>query len=751
MFGLLAFLWSIGEVTRVWNIGFGTYRSDSPHESLRLLTGHSSFSFGFKSVCFSLLTFLGLFLLTRGFRWLVNSLASSSSPRLRITRTKLLIGVAVALFAAKTAQDVFFPAGFLYSINVFGGDGYLGRILLAAFGFLVALLLPSWLLTRDIKARLKIQTILLLALVISAVCIVRMSVVRPGLDHKLTIVINGFVMFSFYIALIAVGEPNNRFEAKKSSPSAWSILPLVLLVASGVLVYFFDINTLAGTSVRNWPNLDWVLARKAKVIARRSDYQIGIVTNQGMPGVIGSLDESTPSDLFAGLEGHSFQFVSLCGLRANIDVRTLFGWPELNLSESEVTSQQLQGLAQKAIMLNLADIRVTDPRGNVALTSFGNVHIRDGSEQGDFVSLLNSLGSQKSPQFQVDFGEIDWDTAEAISRLSTKANIRIYGGCLKSLANCDSKGELEWSRVVVENSGNIFESQKHFAGESSVFKFVLNSNIFVKFNRNHGNFWDLAFAKNREAMPDYWPLEASIMDMQKFVDEAEHNHWNFGEDRAKLQKLFLPGAEALFSSGPKSFETLKEVEVLGLDPSWLSGVDPRVRYYRKKSWVQPHRGLTFSGLEKLKNLRRLDFNTNALVGDEKLLTRIPKIEHLQVRFEPNIIHVIDFSICKNLKSLVYFGIPSKNMIADLSSLKNLKSLTVIYEIGNLLSNKEKKNIVASIPSVKIELVLLADFVPVPPVEFSTHAIKQSTEIRKRWGVEPQSSIDQPTGAREAIE
>ena len=749
---VVAFLWSLSEVTRVWTIGSSSYYSDSPDESVRLLNGDSAFGFGLKAVGFALVVFLVLFLVTRAFQWFTDSLKSSSSPSFRLSRTKLMIGLAVLLFAAKTIQDVFFPAGgFLYSINVFGGEGYFGLSLLAVFGFIVFLLLPSWLLTRDIKSRWKFLTLVVLAIAIGTVCVVRISVVQPRLDIRMMIVIIGVALVCFYSALIFVGEQRSvGGELKKNSLSVWSLLPIALLLASGVVVYFFDISTLAGTSVKSFPNIEWSLARKAKIIARRTNYQVGITTNEGMPGVVGSLSDSTPRDLFADLSGHNIQFVRLSGLQPDIDVRNLFGATQMSLSESDVTSEQLQGLSQKAWMLWLLDIRVTNPTGNVTLTPFGNIYIRSGSKRSSdpqywggaqrrdggacLSSILDSLGPQKSLSIQIDFGETTRETVESLSRLSTKANIRIYGACLQGLVNAASKEEVQLSNVYVANFTNTFRPNEGDNIQSGIFKFVLNTDIFVSVAHTHENFWDLAFAKNREAVPKYWPLEASIMNKQKFVDEAQRNHWNFGKDPDKLHRLFLPGAESILSSGPGSFDNLKDVEILGLDPMWLSGVDPQTHYYQTKGWVQYHRGIEFSGLEKLKKLRRLDLNSSVLVEDEKLLTRIPKIEHLQVRFDNLVIPAIDFSICKNLKSLVYFGIPGKSMIADLSSLKKLESLTVIFETENLLSEKEKKNIVAAIPGVKIELIHGSDFVPSPPVEFSEHVKKTISRNSKTLGL-----------------
>ena len=179
------------------------------------------------------------------------------------------------------------------------------------------------------------------------------------------------------------------------------------------------------------------------------------------------------------------------------------------------------------------------------------------------------------------------------------------------------------------------------------------------------------------------------------------------------------------------------MEVLSLDPMWVCPESPRKRYSRSRGFIPPARGIVLDGIEKLTKIRRLDLNPNAAIADTDLLTKIPTVEHLQVRFDQSVVPAIDFSVVKNLKTLIYFGVPTKNMIADLGTLSKLKTLKLIYLESDMLSEKEKQNLVKSIPGVNVKLVRYEDYAPTPPAEFVEHVKQRSAEIRSRWGVQPQ--------------
>ncbi len=132
------------------------------------------------------------------------------------------------------------------------------------------------------------------------------------------------------------------------------------------------------------------------------------------------------------------------------------------------------------------------------------------------------------------------------------------------------------------------------------------------------------------------------------------------------------------------------------------------------------------------NLTRLVLSKDAEINAAGFLGSIPKIEHLQVRFSDSAARNVDFGLCKQLKTLVYFGTPPKSVVSALATLPKLESVVVVdLDDGTLDKPAAVKNLKAAIPGMEIQIVPLADFRSKPTEKFLRHAREQAEKARKR--------------------
>lgn len=741
-FSLTAFSLSILEVSKIWETGLEWYWQYQRTPS-SILTDQSMFAFLMLTLGLAFGGFVVLFAATRLFAWLIGGKSASAISLVRISRTKILIGLAVVLFIAKVAQDVIFPMGVLHglqSVRLDRGVGTAGVIIV--LGFVLLLLLPSLCLVSQAARRWKVLLVLVVAALSITGVIVRISMIQPRLDVRvLTCVFASLEMvFLWTVASVAkqVGPtPSISSISVRRYPSIWAIVPVAIVCASGFIVYWFDVSTLVNSRGEDWPS-----ARLAKVIRRDSNGQVGLIKGVGICAVVANLTEDVPADVFAPIAGSPISGLNLSGLQADTDTSMLKGATHVWLTNCRITSARLKALTTTATDVMLRDVEVLDPDGtvNIVAGSTLNIHVADYDHLesvlrsfGNVSSYLTTIGFDRAPQVE----ELD-----AILAFSQRFPVYVDGCVVEAMVNLDYKPSLSAVNVFMRfNQRYVTKESMNWADpRSNISRYFLESDIFMCFDDDPDDdwFWDRAFAKNKQARTEF----SNRIPDDSFADEptlrkyATEFHWDFSPDsESAITHLFLPNAESVLTSSPSNFDLLKHVETLSLDPYWLSRDDPLSKVRRARGWLPRSSNVDYGGLEKLTNLKRLDLCEYNLVVDASLLTRIPKIEHLQIGLSQTTKPMVDFGVCKQLKTLVYFGTPTRNNMKSLGSLKQLASVTIVTSASDMLWESEIKKIRAAIPGVQLNVVDTADFLPSVPESFTRHVKECAAKIRQELGVQ----------------
>ena len=124
---LLGFAWSSMEVIKTWVVGVDLYQQNSPIDEM-LFSQQSWLEFCGKTIALSAIGLIAIFCLTRGIVYAVERMRFSNLSRIKLSRTKLMIGLALALLGVKVVQDFCFPMGYMYSFKVFGSAGWWGEL-----------------------------------------------------------------------------------------------------------------------------------------------------------------------------------------------------------------------------------------------------------------------------------------------------------------------------------------------------------------------------------------------------------------------------------------------------------------------------------------------------------------------------------------------------------------------------------------------------------------------------------------------
>jgi len=738
---IAAFLWANFEVMRTWKIGSSAYYDfDQSPLSEMYFSNESVGIFLAQSVGVVIAGMLIVFLLTRGILLFLMWISQSTTNQVKLSKTQLLIGLAVILFIAKTIQDVYFSTGFLYSFRAFSSSGFWGRMVIGLTAFVILFALPSWVLTSNVKPRWKFLLMIVLTTGFIATYIIRVNVVQPRIDEHTFTVVNMLAVFAFYPTLLLVcktGSQDLARATKRIVPTIWSLVPTLMLIGFVGLAYYVNISMFVQNWIFEWPDI-WEAPIAAKSVARKSDFQIGVVGTYGLRGLVANLDSNTDPDVFSNFKSSYVNLVKLKNANPNVDVSNLYGIGGVTIEGGELTAEQLNGMLRATTSSVLIyDLKVVDPKPIVTIPISFQMRVAF-SKPGLLDSFAASLKPNKNAfcWLSLSEGALNESTAESVTKLGDKMFVYIDNETFKLIANSDFDRSSALSNVVIRlgSVGNEMVVVPEIG--TTEWKFLLESEVFVTF-RASDVFWDLAFAKGRDAMPQYWGATSleSFQNRETLLRDAIKNHWNFSSDKSTAKRLFIPGTELSLGSNPLVWKLLVDAEVLSFDPGWLSASDPYTDML-SRSWGAYQGGFNFNGIEALTKLKRLDLNPYLEIGDALFLQQIPNIEHLQIRFAKAEEQFVDFRRCPKLKTLVYFGVPSDWTLTQLKKHKSLQSLTIVEGSGGELTEQDRLDLEKLLSKLSVRFLSEKEYQPSPPPEFVTHANETSMAIRKRWNVGP---------------
>ncbi len=638
--------------------------------------------------------------------------------RLKVDRTKFLIGLAGFLLICGLINNIFFR-----NINFLdNGDfdsGWLVSSLVGTvasiLGFLILIAWPSWILTG--KSRWWSQALVwfvFLGLNVGFMWdyVVNYKSLLPE-DWFAGISAISTAMF-FLISLTALANPRDKepatAEKAKMLPSVWALVPINLVLCVIVIPVRYDVATLI-----NAPQTTdrWELARNARLMSNKTNGQLVVFTDSGIQYCVGKFDESVAPDVLSHLETVQPTNLFVRNFQPTVDtsyVRNLSG--KVTLTGGRFTPQQLEDLLNMATgptMVRKIDVTPSDRKAKP-----GNLShlIVDEGRPGKIKELLEAFESFEGIQQILIQSAVTLEDWPAIVSASQECEIRVYGRIPD--VPVDRAGP-SLSNIQVfpmsYNSGQIAltENQIQLALDTDIGMITSLGDLKPQL------YWDLVFAGRANMYADRANMIYSILDEFPIKSVAGKYHWAYGfNQKSEIEELFLPDAIQL--SGRAFPPTLK---TLSLDSGWIGN---------RQFFAGTITDLNY--VTTIPKLERLYLPSNLIAKDLSFLSSSPSLTHLQIAAPSRAAQGgVGFDACPSIRSVTLFGKPDGTTISELAKLPNLKNLTVVDSGENLTAPSFVNKLQTAIPNAKIEILNFNEFDWQVPESFKRHRQRIRSQLR----------------------
>lgn len=665
---------------------------------------------GFEAIGFLVIAIL-IWMVTKSGGWVKQKLV----PGGKLSRQSWIVVVAFSLFVLQLVQRIVFSERFA---SFRAGQFVFGGIVLATCVVLAGNCLTGshW------KFRKKAITV---SLLIGAWGVVLIFFPTNVSEPPLIRLVAMSLVFGFLVTALVANFPKqshgNKTGLRFAKPSLWSLFPMFVLTLSCCGVFGFDSLTLTHSNWKDWGN-----ARTAKRIANRSSGQVKIIPDwwAAQPTAKCNLQSDSGESVLVPLRNMSLNRLQISGMHPGIDSAPLstVGASELLLQQSRVSAAQLDDVFQAgAIRLMLSNVEVVDDDRQIDIA--GSSLVIEVSKPNQLSSILDVIDPESSRgSIELVHGELSRRDLASMKRLAKQLPIILQTPPTDRFAADGVVLDLSWDFCYGEGPDT-----------RQTIRDIVESDLFVvlPFFEMDQLFLELMFAKNKMVFGEfntrYW-FDDEFLQISR--DHTERCHLLYGSnEQGEVTDAFLPCMEGSVNW----LAELSSIETVSFDPYWLSGLDA-VSIQRIEMELASYLVADLQ-VESLPNLRRIDFSCYAEISDAKILTRIPNVEHLQIRLDSSAEKSVDFSVCQNLTRLVYFGTPPTTMLKQLASLKSLESVTIV-ELPNGFplpksARSKFKTAVPTIPGVKVVGVAFRDYRPTAPAKFQKYVEAKSAELRKK--------------------
>ncbi|MDG1873193.1 MAG: hypothetical protein P8J27_04740 [Mariniblastus sp.] len=725
-----------------------------PHEVQPIVIGDRAFVFWLIFVIGMLLAGLVIFCFARAVL-LLTGLIQARNRSWSITRPKLLAGIGLILILIGTVQNIFFPQGFLFAIDAMntakGIGGYVFRAVIVLIG--VGILgIASWGFSSGNRLFRKyaIFCLVCVASIVWACSFVTLGQTVQSHDFSVRLaIVTGLNMFLLTSITVGGGGETALGSVAKGTffigfschpgPSIWASFVGFSVLCFVVIISFFDPIPLvqsAGTA--------WESARFVRFVKSESNRQLTVVTDEPWAYQLRcDFNEGVDPGVFGEIQIPRLSLLSIENMVPEIKTEVFGGVvQEVMISNSKVSTTQLSQLLRAPRFVMLSNVEVVDPEAELDLSAT-TLHLQF-DEGNSPQSLLRSIRSVKNvfPVLTCSQDCLEEEALDEIVRFSQRVQVLLGGAVLERMVASGYSSGMSMKNLVIQFNpalidGDSDELQRYIL-QNDV-SLIFNSQGMVRAERprdfSRTAFWDLAFAKGKSGVPDYQEeiLASDLSWEGAFQKKAKMLGWQFGQnENGDITHLFLPNGESAFESSTALLEHLVALETLCFDPNWLSGTDPNFKHGSGTRSFNHDNPISMSGFKDLPRLKRLDLTSKVVIDDPDFLRSLPAIEHLQVRFSNSVVERVDFSVCNNLQTLVYFGTPTNSTIRELSGLKDLQSFIVVKADDGLLETPQEVSYLKSIlRGVSVEIVSIENFESKPSKRFQQHVKLQSKIARER--------------------
>ncbi len=624
-----------------------------------------------------------------------------------VTRTRLLISIALVMFVVATMKNLFGEQ--MSWLRLFY---YLGHTLLVCF-FWVPLILgaiPGFILC-EIR-RGWICTVCLLGYFGT----LWVAILSMGGTYDL-ISIETLQMTMYGVGFVGCGillrpastQLSDQNTSQPSSPvvpgiwpSVWGWLTVLFAVGLIGIGQLFDVGLLVG-----WPKNRWEVAYNVRKIERRHKTNLNaafdVWSNTAYLYLEVEMTPTTDSRIFDDI-AYELPFVASVALRGvspETDISALAKLTQWSagVRDSQLSVAQVQQLSTKTSMLSFCNVSVVGP----SVGEFGDgikLHFHsDLDEQTPIDVTIKSLADTQfagAINFQFVQPELLKDCWQDIARLSQTAKLSIVINHLESEKKLKQvlstipthlkykDLEIGLYRERIANLPFYLDDQWRIILETQI-AFAQNFNSStISFSEDHAKeYWKAVMISNS---PRQWGVSTlrtmTLPDSQVEFDKwVRDSHLLFGADLVAEKGGFAPRGGLLVpvydARAIKLASGHSGLEVLSFDDRWLPAITGAIDI------SNPPTSVELCSLSKLASLRELYLPSGIQFSDlswMKGMNNLDRIE-LDVETPPQVNKRPTFgfkaAFCPKLKNVTLRGTPPIGLVQELAKLNDLQQVTFV--------------------------------------------------------------------------
>lgn len=654
----------------------------------------------------------------------LTSLLSQKYAAARVTRQRVMIGLAIMMFIVLTARNIVAETGVKMNLGV--GDSPVFQALAGTVAVLFLAAIPAWAISQIRGWR---SFFLSFAYLEVMACL---SLLVVPLYISVLFALYGLIFSSVVVAMTSyLGTASDD----KSRPyiSIWGTTSIIVSLTVAFVTWNFDAYVFA-----TWDSNDRIrFSREVKKLKIHPGVQANVEANwmQGGAWVYADIGftKSVDPNCLAGLDNSPNQF-SFFLTNVNPEIETSYirnlTKNHGNVSDSHVTLQQIEDLGRSTTNFSVSNCQIEEPVGEgdaaYSLPGVGNYGMRElpPGATGRLLRYLDPKGfvGRINITHQVGLSDDDW-----IQVLECSREIPIsYRGPVSTFA-IEQAMKHDVHRFLVLN--NLESDQPGY------WNIVLDTQISVTGLLPTANgadvFWDTAFvSRGTEWSQRYvqnWDRFSRFNNFE-FIDAAKRHHWIFSRNDRNQPTGLLVSFSAMNWLG--EIALLADLETLSLDPRWLRSMKNYVD-------VRIPGSQDISLIGRLSKLKRLDLPLGLWGRDYSFLKNLPELEHLQFDVFANGKPQVNFGFsatnCPNLKTLVLFGRPPKSMAVEISKLPKIESVEIVDVDSTLIKPDQVKQFKSVLGNrVKLTIVPMEEDRVELPENFKAHIERVRKSIRAKY-------------------
>lgn len=662
-----------------------------------------------------LLVSSGFIVLCRVIPAAVARVLGKSFEKFEISRTKILIGIAICMFLMATVNNVLVANGY----NIYR-DGFIRNydsveiglgFIFGLVAFLLMIFWPSWALLRGEKSWNVIAGVATLAVPAIVLTILNEAHNYNDLPFLLVLCISLTVSLLFAATLSSLKQTDAPVK-----PSIWSALIFILIGFVAISPKFFDYSLFfkdqylvsKGTSFQD----RFSIALDSGKLLWKTNGQVRGYSGNYFANFTADENNSDVLSLVKSL--NSISSLTLLDIHPGIETKLLSNskLSSLSIYRGEITTSQLADLAAiTQFNIFISNLKISNPDDKAAIKTNSQLTFMSESSDESYTDFLSAIEKFQSPQPLLIYSRITETEWQEITRLCQDSKIVLH-----HLPN-----NVSFDQVKSSSSNITFNVAWPIQLTESQVKFLFdsNANIDVQYVNIGQLFWDLVFGVSDRFQFSRFAWVGSQLKNEPDLQVLDDNHLVFGKnDQGEFTELFLP-----FGELSNAYENCSQLQRLSFDPMWLSSKIP----------VNTGGINNLSHLKSLTNLEELYFADRPIVtADMNFLQPLTNLKHLQI---PSINRAkqgpVGFDVCQNLESITFFGSPDKITISELAKIPNLKKMTVVDSLYEGLGPKFEAMLETAIPNTKVEIIPAGTLFSDAPESFKQHLKIKRKEIRER--------------------